>query len=310
MLRDLLLLTRAPLAASATANALVGCAAAGALTGAPPLALLAAGSAAAAAYLAGMALNDWFDLERDRRLYPRRPLPSGRVPPALGLGLGVALLVLGALLAGATSVAAGLPAARGLAPGLLLAACVVAYDGVLKAWRWPGAIAMAACRAVNGAGAAVALGAGAPLGYAALLFVFVLGLTLVSTWEDEEAPPAAVAGAWGTVALAPLLLLLAVVKGALGPAALLAALPLGAVVAAEGVAVVVRGSVTRGEAPTRTLLRAVWLVDLAVLLGLGAWAGAGLLVVAHVAARLAAGALFAPPRAAETPRHTPSGDPG
>ena len=216
MLKDLLLLTRAPLAASATANALVGCAAAGALAGAPPLALLAGGTAAAAAYLAGMALNDWFDLERDRRLYPRRPLPSGRVPAALGLGLGVGLLALGVLLSGATAVAAGLPLARGLAPGLLLAACVVAYDGVLKAWRWPGAIAMAGCRAVNGAGAAVALGAGAPLGYAGLLFVFVLGLTLVSTWEDEEAPPGAVAGAWGTVALAPLLLVLAVVKGLLG----------------------------------------------------------------------------------------------
>ena len=71
-------------------------------------------------------------------------------------------------------------------------------------------------------------------------------------------------------------------------------------VGAEGVGVIVRGSVTRGEAPTRTLLRAVWLVDLAVLLGLGAWAGAGLLVVAHVLARLAAGALFAPPRPAAT----------
>lgn len=50
-------------------------------------------------YAAGMLWNDLLDCERDRRLHPRRPLPSGRIalPAALVAGI---LLVLGALLAG------------------------------------------------------------------------------------------------------------------------------------------------------------------------------------------------------------------
>src|SRR5438552_3330559 len=45
-----------------------------------------------AIYLAGMVLNDWFDLEVDRVERPSRPLPSGRIPAQHALVLGVVLL--------------------------------------------------------------------------------------------------------------------------------------------------------------------------------------------------------------------------
>lgn len=307
MLRDLLLLTRAPLAATAAANVLVGvlAARAGQTSPAPlaagPLLLLACGSAAA--YMAGMALNDWVDRERDRRLHPGRPLPSGRVPAGLALALALGLLLLGAAATGGASwLAVGDPT-RGLAAALALAACILGYDGVLKDARLPGAVAMAACRVVNALAGAFALAlippatdAGPSLApaYAALLGLHVLSLTLGSTWEEEDAPAGAVARTWLGALLAPGALLLLVVEGRLGPAALLCAVPLLGVVVAQAAQVVERGSRARGEAPTRAMLRALWLLDGALLLGLGEWVAAVGLLVAYAASRALSAALFAP----------------
>src|SRR5688572_14330554 len=64
------------------------------------LCLLAASSLL---YLAGMVLNDVFDLEVDRQERPERPLPSGQIPLGFAKALGWGLLTLG-LVAG---VAAG-----------------------------------------------------------------------------------------------------------------------------------------------------------------------------------------------------------
>jgi UbiA prenyltransferase family len=92
-------------------------------------------------YLAGMVLNDWFDIEVDRRERPERPLPSGRVERSHALLAGVGLLIVGlaaALLAGPTS--------RNVA--LLLVATVVAYDSLLKSTIL-GPAAMGLCRALN-----------------------------------------------------------------------------------------------------------------------------------------------------------------
>src|SRR5271170_6485926 len=109
MLRDVLRLVRAPLAATAIADGLAGYLLATVRfaedTGSSPVLepiadvkpLLLAALASTALYWAGMALNDYFDLERDRKVYPQRPLPSGRVPATLAVVLGVALLGIGVL---------------------------------------------------------------------------------------------------------------------------------------------------------------------------------------------------------------------
>ena len=92
-------------------------------------------------YLAGMVLNDWFDIEVDRLERPGRPLPSGRIPRSHALVLGVALVLGGVAAAfwvGGMS--------RNVA--LLLAACVLLYDGLLKDTLLGPAI-MGLCRALN-----------------------------------------------------------------------------------------------------------------------------------------------------------------
>src|SRR5207247_1712034 len=53
--------------------------------------------ASAALYLAGLALNDFFDRHVDAKERPDRPIPSGAVPAAVAAGLGCALLVAGVL---------------------------------------------------------------------------------------------------------------------------------------------------------------------------------------------------------------------
>jgi 4-hydroxybenzoate polyprenyltransferase len=109
-----------------------------------PLALLI--TASSLLYIAGIVLNDVFDLEIDRRQRPERPLPSGRVSLPAARLLGWLLLALGV----ASGVGAGLFVGHpwpGVIAGLL-AACIVLYDAWLK--RTPlGPLAMGSCRTFN-----------------------------------------------------------------------------------------------------------------------------------------------------------------
>jgi 4-hydroxybenzoate polyprenyltransferase len=115
-------------------------------------------AASAALYLAGMVLNDLFDVELDREEQPYRPLPSGRISLASARLLGWNLLSLGVILAAAVAVLLGrFPPARAdgfvLAwrPALVaaaLAVLIVLYNAWLK--RTPlGPVAMGGCRALN-----------------------------------------------------------------------------------------------------------------------------------------------------------------
>ena len=309
MIRDLLLFVRAPLAAGAVSNLLVGAAlahGAGAWEPRQVLALAVAATATVGLYWAGMALNDWFDLERDRVQAPRRPLPAGRIPPGLGLGLGLGLLGWGLLGAALAAALAGTPPAQGLLGAGAVALAILAYDGGLKRLRHPGALAMGACRATNALLGAAVLGLpreGWALVYAGLLLVHVYGLTLVSTWEDEDAPPGALAWSWGATALVPLALLVAPLRPwgpapGPGPGVWVGVLPLLAVIGAQAGLALEQGTRARGERPTRALLRALWLLDLALVLGLGRpellLPLGGLWLLSTLGAR----ALFAPPRPA------------
>lgn len=308
MLRDLLLLVRAPLAAGAVSNLLVGAVLArpdAAWEGRHLLGLAIAALATTGFYWGGMALNDWFDLERDRRDAPRRPLPAGRVGPGLALALGLSLLALGLAGAGLAAAIAADDARRGLLAGAAVALAVLAYDGGLKRWRHPGALAMGACRASNALLGGAVLGqppGGWALVYAGLLLWHVQALTLVSTWEDEVAPPGAFVVAWGTTLLAPLLLLLAPLSGT-GPSVLgwAGALPLLAIVLTQAGLALEQGTRARGERPTRALLRSLWLFDLAWVLGHGLLALLLPLGGLWLLSTLLSGALFAPPPASRAP---------
>jgi 4-hydroxybenzoate polyprenyltransferase len=109
--------------------------------------------ASACLYVAGMVLNDVFDLEIDRRERPFRPLPSAQIGLKTARVFGFGLLIVGVIL----GVAAGYLATekdavafpwRSGAISLLLAGSVLLYDGLLK--KTPlGPLGMGLCRFFN-----------------------------------------------------------------------------------------------------------------------------------------------------------------
>lgn len=139
-LRPYAQLIRLPNVFTAFADICLGAVAAGAL---PEhafdflLLLLASGCL----YCAGMAWNDYFDLEQDARERPFRPIPSGLVWRKTAARLGTALLTAGVLFALGVSGASFWIA-------LLLVSAILLYDGWLK--QTPaGPLGMGACRFLN-----------------------------------------------------------------------------------------------------------------------------------------------------------------
>lgn len=217
-LSTLLELVRLPNVFTAPADVAMGMSAGGAALAPADAALLLA---SAFAYAGGMALNDAWDAPVDRRERPERPIPSGRIARA------AAFRVAGACFAACLALAA-LAGGRPLLTAALLVVAIVFYDGFAKgsALAPP---AMAACRALN-VGLGLAVGALTLVSAlpAAVLFAYVLVLTLVSRFEVTAAPAALVRGA--AVAFAALLALSAALVGWRGGGAagilLLAALAL------------------------------------------------------------------------------------
>ena len=116
---DIVELVRAPAALTVPGDSLTGAAAAGWPAGARTAALPAA---SACLYWAGMALNDWADRDLDAVERPERPIPSGRVPAAVALG------VAGGLTATGVAFAALGGGRRAASLATLLAGAVWAYD--------------------------------------------------------------------------------------------------------------------------------------------------------------------------------------
>ena len=115
-------------------------------------------AASAALYLAGMVLNDVFDIELDREEQPYRPLPSGRISLSAARRLGWNLLSIGVMLAaGATVLLERVPAARAGSPFItwrpalvaaVLGVLIVLYNAGLKRTLL-GPLAMGGCRTLN-----------------------------------------------------------------------------------------------------------------------------------------------------------------
>jgi 4-hydroxybenzoate polyprenyltransferase len=102
-------------------------------------------------YTAGMVLNDVFDVERDRRERPERPIPAGRIGLTTARQLGCGLLIAGLVAGWAAGylpfAESGLPWRSG-AVATLLVVMILAYNGLLK--QTPlGPLAMGSCRLLN-----------------------------------------------------------------------------------------------------------------------------------------------------------------
>ena len=102
-------------------------------------------------YVAGMVLNDVYDVEQDRRERPKRPIPAGDITLSVARRLGYLLLLGGVLCGWVAPHLAPLDDASLLRSGCvatLLAAAVVAYDALLK--KTPLApVVMGTCRCLN-----------------------------------------------------------------------------------------------------------------------------------------------------------------
>ncbi len=81
-------------------------------------------------YLAGMVLNDVFDVEVDAIQRPQRPIPSGRIPLGTARAIGWSLLVIGTGFG--WSVAATTGDLRGGLVASALADCIVLYNSVVN----------------------------------------------------------------------------------------------------------------------------------------------------------------------------------
>jgi 4-hydroxybenzoate polyprenyltransferase len=170
-------------------------------------------------YLSGMLWNDLADVDRDRILHPRRPLPSGRISLTAAYIAG-AIVAVGALL-----VASQLE--YGMATAGVVLSLALLYDFVTKGVPYLGSLNMAAIRfmhaifallllgtdylrmAMNslidvvGFGQGEGAGSQLPLVYPAVIGMYIFGLTLVSELESRR-------GYRGELVLGGLLMLSAV----------------------------------------------------------------------------------------------------
>lgn len=143
-------------------------------------------------YIAGMILNDVFDRHRDAASRPNRPIPSGRVSTRAASIVAIALIAAG--IASAWSVSE-----QALYLSLGITACILAYDGLLKATPL-GPLAMAACRFFN-----VMLGAATDdlwqtvwampqLAAAGAIGLYVFGVTWFARTEEKTSSRATLIG--------------------------------------------------------------------------------------------------------------------
>ena len=151
-------------------------------------------------YLAGMVLNDVFDVERDKRERPERPLPSGKITVRTAHRLGFGLLAGGFLLSLMAGLAGdgevlkqGLSLKTGLT-AVLLTTFILVYDSGAK-FTVAGPLIMGSCRTLN-----VLLGCslakpqtGNWLGFepicwaaAAGIGIYVAGITIFASQESRK----------------------------------------------------------------------------------------------------------------------------
>lgn len=163
----------------------------------PPgnLAVLAALLAASSGlYLAGIVLNDVFDVEIDRHERPQRPLPSGRVRVRTAALFGAELLLVGTALGWLAGYLVGNSTCGAVAT--LLAAAVLLYDGWAKTTPLGPAV-MGLCRGLNvllGMSAATAPWSNAQACVAGGVGLYIVGVTWFARSEATQSQRAMLLG--------------------------------------------------------------------------------------------------------------------
>ncbi|HEX2170344.1 MAG TPA: UbiA family prenyltransferase [Nitrososphaera sp.] len=187
-LKEYLLLIRLPNVFTTPSNILVGYFAAVAVAEADGVHLIALMISSGLLYIAGIILNDYFDIEIDKRERPRRPLPSGNISKTRALVIAIIALVI------ANTIALILSPVS-LAVSLALTLAIIAYDYKLK-HGLSGPFAMGGTRFLN-----VIYGASPVLLYldnqsyvivgvaAGSLFLYTISITVLSKKETGTERP-------------------------------------------------------------------------------------------------------------------------
>ena len=187
-LKEYLLLIRLPNVFTTPSNILAGYFAAVAVAEADGVHLIALMISSGLLYIAGIILNDYFDIEIDKRERPRRPLPSGNISKTRALAIAIiALLIANAIALILSPVS--------LAVSLALTLAIIAYDYKLK-HGLSGPFAMGGTRFLN-----VIYGASPVLLYldnqsyaivgvaAGSLFLYTISITVLSKKETGTERP-------------------------------------------------------------------------------------------------------------------------
>ncbi len=181
-LKEYLLLIRLPNVFTTPSNILAGYFAAITVAQADGLELIALMASSSSLYVAGIVLNDYFDIEIDRKERPFRPLPSGNISKKHALAIGIVAIL-------AANILAAMISPISLAVTVAVSLTIIAYDYRLK-HNVSGPFAMSGARFLN-----VILGASPALLYlnshsygilgvaSTSLFVFVISITILSRKE-------------------------------------------------------------------------------------------------------------------------------
>ncbi|MGA9296945.1 MAG: UbiA family prenyltransferase [Nitrososphaeraceae archaeon] len=156
MFRDYLLLIRAPNLFTVPSNIFVGYFAVIPTTAADSGQLLSLILSSIFLYVSGIILNDYFDLDIDRKERPNRPLASGRITKRNAMILAVVSIIAGNVFAMIASWASLLISA-------MLTSVIIAYDFRLKRCTVANPISMGLARFLN-----IMLGGSPALGMAML----------------------------------------------------------------------------------------------------------------------------------------------
>jgi 4-hydroxybenzoate polyprenyltransferase len=187
-LKEYLLLIRLPNVFTTPSNILAGYFAAITVAQADGLEFIALMASSSSLYIAGIVLNDYFDIEIDRKERPFRPLPSGNISKRHALAIGIVAIL-------AANIIAVMVSPISLAVTVAISLTIIAYDYRLK-HNVSGPFAMSGARFLN-----VILGASPALlhlnshSYGILavastsLFVFVISITILSRKEVRNERP-------------------------------------------------------------------------------------------------------------------------
>ena len=187
-LKEYLLLIRLPNVFTAPSNILTGYFAAVTVAEANSVHLIALMVSSGLLYIGGIVLNDYFDVEIDKRERPFRPLPSGNISKRHALAIAMVAMLI------ANTIASVLGPIS-VAVSLVLTFAIIAYDYRLK-HRFSGPFAMGSARLLN-----VIFGASPVLLYlnnhsyailgtaAASLFLYIVAITLLSKKEAGNERP-------------------------------------------------------------------------------------------------------------------------